>query len=153
LLRVAGCVQFYRSLTTRNPQPKLNAYLARYYFMADKKTLILGATPDPSRYAYLAANRLVRSGHSIVNVGIKTGEVAGVPIEKPETVHTDIDTITLYVGPQNQPPLYDYIINTHPKRIIFNPGTENQELRRMAHENGIETDYACTLVLLSIGQY
>jgi len=119
----------------------------------NKKTLVLGATPDPSRYAYLAANRLVKSGHSIVNVGIKTGEVAGVPIEKPETVHDDIDTITLYVGPQNQPPLYDYIINTHPKRIIFNPGTENTELRKMAEEKGIETEYACTLVMLSVGQY
>jgi len=121
--------------------------------MADKKTLVLGATPNPARYAYLAANRLARNGHSIVNVGLKKGEVAGVAIEKPETIHHDIDTITLYVGPQHQPELYDYILNTHPKRIIFNPGTENSELRRMANENGIETEYACTLVLLSIGQY
>ncbi|WDF77720.1 CoA-binding protein [Mucilaginibacter sp. KACC 22773] len=121
--------------------------------MADKKTLILGATPDTGRYANLAANRLVGRGHTIVNVGIKTGEVAGVPIEKPETIHNDIDTVTLYVGPQNQPPLYDYILKTHPKRIIFNPGTENSELRCMANEKGIETEYACTLVLLSIGQY
>jgi len=121
--------------------------------MADKKTLVLGATPDSSRYAYLAANRLVNHGNSIVNVGIKTGEVAGVPIEKPEIIHDDIDTITLYVGTLNQPPLYDYILNTHPKRIIFNPGTENTELREMANEKGIETEYACTLVLLSIGQY
>jgi len=121
--------------------------------MADKKTLVLGATPNESRYANMAANRLVRSGHSIVNVGIKTGEVAGVPIEKPETIHNDIDTITLYVGPQKQEGLYDYILDTHPKRIIFNPGTENSELRRMANDKGIETEYACTLVLLSIGQY
>jgi len=121
--------------------------------MANKKTLILGATPDSSRYAYLAANRLTGKGHTIVNVGIKTGEVAGVPIEKPETIHDDIDTVTLYVGPQHQVGLYNYILNTHPKRIIFNPGTENDELRRMANENGIETEYACTLVLLSIGQY
>lgn len=121
--------------------------------MADKKTLVLGATPNSGRYAYLAANRLVRSGHSIVNVGIKEGEVAGVMIEKPQTIHTDIDTITLYVGPQHQQELYDYILDTHPKRIIFNPGTENSELRRMANEKGIETEYACTLVLLSIGQY
>jgi predicted CoA-binding protein len=121
--------------------------------MADKKTLILGATPDTGRYANLAANRLAGRGHTIVNVGIKTGEVAGVPIEKPEIIHNDIDTVTLYVGPQNQPPLYDYILKTHPKRIIFNPGTENSELRRMANEKGIETEYACTLVLLSIGQY
>jgi len=119
----------------------------------NKKTLVLGATPDASRYANLAANRLVKSGHSIVNVGIKPGEIAGVPIEKPETIHTDIDTITLYVGPLNQPPLYDYILQTHPKRIIFNPGTENSELRRLANEKGIETEHACTLVMLSIGQY
>jgi predicted CoA-binding protein len=132
---------------------KPNNYLARLNNMADKKTLILGATPNESRYASLAANRLVRSGHTIVNVGIKTGEVAGVPIEKPETIHTDIDTITLYVGPQKQESLYDYIIQTHPKRIIFNPGTENSHLRRLAQENGIATEYACTLVLLSIGQY
>jgi predicted CoA-binding protein len=121
--------------------------------MADKKTLILGATPDTSRYANFAASRLVERGHTIVNVGIKTGEVAGVPIEKPETIHHDIDTITLYVGPQNQPPLYDYILNTNPKRIIFNPGTENTELRRKANEKGIETEYACTLVMLSVGEY
>ncbi len=118
-----------------------------------KKTLVLGATPDESRYANLAANRLVRNGHPIVNVGLKTGQVAGVPIEKPETIHTDIDTITLYIGPQHQVELYNYILGTSPKRIIFNPGTENSELRRMANEKGIETEYACTLVLLSIGQY
>jgi predicted CoA-binding protein len=121
--------------------------------MENKKTLVLGATPDAGRYAYLAANKLVRNGHSIVNVGIKTGEVAGVPIEKPETIHRDIDTITLYVGPQNQPPLYDYILETHPKRIIFNPGTENNELRKLANAKGIATEYSCTLVLLSIGEY
>jgi predicted CoA-binding protein len=121
--------------------------------MADKKTLVLGATPDTSRYANLASNRLVGRGHTIVNVGLKTGEVAGVAIEKPETIHHDIDTLTLYVGPQHQPELYNYILDTHPKRIIFNPGTENAELRRMANEKGIETEYACTLVLLSIGDY
>ena len=93
-----------------------------------KRTLVLGATPDSSRYAYLASNKLVRNGHEIINVGIKKGEVAGVPIEKPETIHEDVDTITLYVGPQNQAPLYDYILNTNPKRIIFNPGAENPEL-------------------------
>ena len=119
----------------------------------NKKTLVLGATPDGTRYANMAANRLVRSGHSIVNVGIKQGEVAGIAIEKPEEVHSDIDTITLYLGPQNQPPLYDYIFATNPKRIIFNPGTENSELKRMAKEKGIETLSACTLVMLSTGEY
>lgn len=121
--------------------------------MADKKTLVLGATPDESRYANLASNRLVNKGHTIINVGIKTGTVAGVAIEKPGTIHHDVDTVTLYIGPQNQPSLYNYILETHPKRIIFNPGTENAELKRMAKEQGIETLNACTLVLLSTGQY
>jgi len=118
-----------------------------------KKTIVLGATPDSSRYAYLASNRLVGAGHKIVNVGIKKGEVAGVPIEKPEVIHSDIDTITLYIGPRNQHDLYDYILKTKPKRIIFNPGAENEELKSMAEQNGIETTEACTLVLLATGQY
>ncbi|MBE7176137.1 MAG: CoA-binding protein [Mucilaginibacter polytrichastri] len=118
-----------------------------------KKTLILGATPNPERYAYLAAHRLVKNGHEIVNVGIKTGEVAGVPIEKGDEIHEDIDTVTLYVGPSHQPEYYDYIMNTHPRRIIFNPGTENRELRERAKAEGIETLDACTLVMLGSGQY
>ncbi len=118
-----------------------------------KKTLILGATPNTDRYAYLAAKKLTRYGHPIVNVGLKKGEVEGVPIEKPEQLHPDIDTITLYVGTRNQPPLYDYILGTNPKRIIFNPGTENTELEQLARRKGIETIEACTLVMLSTGEY
>ncbi len=121
--------------------------------MKNKKTLVLGATPNPNRYAYLAANKLKANGHSIVNVGIKKGEVAGVTIEQPETIHEDIDTITLYVGPQNQNDLYQYILNTKPKRLIFNPGSENSELEKLAFEQGIETIEACTLVMLATGQY
>ena len=118
-----------------------------------KKTLILGASTNPSRYAYLAAHKLVNFGHPIINVGIKTGEVAGVSIEKPSVIHTDIDTITLYLGKAHQLDLYDYIIQTKPKRIIFNPGTENAELENLAHNSGIETIIACTLVMLSTNQY
>src|SRR6476661_6164731 len=118
-----------------------------------KKTLILGATDNPSRYANLAANRLVAFGHPIVNIGIKNGKAAGVEIERAGQVYNDIDTVTLYVGPQNQPEYYDYIINTKPKRIIFNPGTENDELEELAEEHGIETLHACTLVMLSTRQY
>lgn len=118
-----------------------------------KKTLILGASTNPERYSNIAAHRLVAYGHPIVNVGLKKGEVAGVKIETPEVLHHDIDTITLYLGPANQIPYYDYILNTKPKRIIFNPGTENYELESLAQEHGIETENACTLVLLSIGQY
>ena len=118
-----------------------------------KKTLILGASTNPSRYANLAAHKLVANGHPIINVGVKPGEVAGIPIEMPEQIHTDLDTITLYLGPQNQPAYYDYIIKSKPKRIIFNPGTENPELEELAEANGIESMEACTLVLLSTGQY
>ncbi len=121
--------------------------------MANKKTLVLGATPNPDRYAYLAANRLKAKGHTIINVGIKKGLVAGVQIEEPKKIYSDIDTITLYVGPQNQPDLYQYILNTHPKRIIFNPGAENQELENLASQQGIETIEACTLVMLATNQY
>ena len=118
-----------------------------------KKTLILGASTNPARYAYLVANKLVRKGHPIVNVGRKVGKVAGVEIQLPETIYTDIDTITVYVGPQNQAPYYDYILNTKPKRLIFNPGAENPELAELARNKGIEVGEACTLVMLNTGQY
>jgi predicted CoA-binding protein len=118
-----------------------------------KKTLILGASTNPDRYSNIAAHRLVEQGHPIVNVGVKLGEVAGVAIELPEVLHDDIDTITLYLGPANQVPYYEYIFKSNPKRLIFNPGTENPELEILAEEHGIETTEACTLVLLSTGQY
>jgi hypothetical protein len=126
--------------------------------MESKKTLILGATPNPTRYAYLAAEKLTNKKHEIVLVGIKQGEVFGQPIEVQTqtndlTIHTDIDTITLYVGLRNQPEWYNYILKTQPKRIIFNPGTENPELMKMAQEAGIEVEVACTLVMLGSGQY
>ncbi|MFD2584663.1 CoA-binding protein [Pedobacter vanadiisoli] len=118
-----------------------------------KKTLIIGASPDPSRYAYKAANMLRRFNHEIVNVGIKKGEVAGVEIEKPGEIHHDIDTITLYIGPDLQAQYHDYILATKPKRVIFNPGTENYELEKLLDQHDIEPVEACTLVLLSTGQY
>ena len=126
--------------------------------MESKKTLILGATPNPTRYAYLAAERLTNRKHEIVPVGIKQGEVFGHQIEhqtenKELSIHDDIDTVTLYVGVRNQPEWYNYILQTKPKRIIFNPGTENPELMKMAREEGIKVEVACTLVMLNTGQY
>ena len=118
-----------------------------------KKTLIIGASPDESRYAYKAAYMLKRFNHDIVNVGIKKGEVAGVTIEKPEIIHKDIDTITLYIGPSLQGQYHHYILQTKPRRVIFNPGTENSELEKLLEQHGIEPVEACTLVLLSTGQY
>ena len=118
-----------------------------------KKTLIIGASPDANRYSYKAAHMLTGRGHQIVNVGIKKGEVAGAPIEKPQTIHQDIDTITLYIGPATQPEYFDYIVATKPQRVIFNPGTENVELQRVLDANNIEYTEACTLVMLATGQY
>lgn len=117
------------------------------------KTLIIGATPNPDRFAYLAANKLVNHGHEIVNVGIKQGEVAGAEILNGQPELEDIDTITLYIGAKRQPPYYDWILGLKPRRIIFNPGTENPELSQLARAEGIEPLPACTLVMLGSGQY
>lgn len=120
-----------------------------------KKTVIIGATTNPSRYAYFAADRLTNAGHEIVPIGIKKGEVFGEEIldikESPKV--EDVDTITLYLGARHQPEYYDYMLSLNPKRIIFNPGTENPELVKLAKEKGIETEYACTLVMLGSGVY
>lgn len=118
-----------------------------------KKTLIIGATPNSSRYAYLAAQMLTSKGHDIVNVGIKKGIVSGVKIEEPDQIYNDIHTITLYIGPKVQRSYYNYILETNPKRVIFNPGTENLELEMLLRDHTIESIRACTLVMLSTGQY
>ncbi|MGY4386693.1 putative CoA-binding protein [Pedobacter sp. UYP24] len=118
-----------------------------------KKTLIIGATPNPTRYAYRAAQMLKAKGHDIINVGIKKGEVAGVEIEPPGEIYQGVHTITLYIGQDLQEGYYDYILNTNPKRVIFNPGTENSKLEKLLVANAIEPVSACTLVLLATGQY
>jgi len=122
--------------------------------MADKKkTLVLGASENPSRYSFMAVKRLRAHNHPVVAVGKKAGQVDDVAITTDHTPQTDIHTITLYLNPRNQVEYYDYILNLRPKRIIFNPGTENDELIRSARENNIQPVVACTLVMLSTGQY
>ncbi|MBT9394172.1 CoA-binding protein [Hymenobacter sp. NST-14] len=118
-----------------------------------KKTLVLGATDNPARYAYRAVHQLQQHGHEVVPVGIRKGHVAGLEIRNDRPAADAVDTVTLYVGPQNQPAWYDYILDLNPKRIIFNPGTENPELEELAQQRGIRTEEACTLVMLSVGQY
>jgi predicted CoA-binding protein len=118
-----------------------------------KKTLVLGASENPDRYSYLAIKRLRRHNHPVVAVGRRNGKVDDVTITKEHISEDNIDTVTLYLNPKNQVEYYDYIINLHPKRIIFNPGTENDELIRKAKEKNIEPVIACTLVMLSTGQY
>lgn len=118
-----------------------------------KKTVILGATPNSGRYAWLAATRLAKHGHEIVPIGIKDGRIAGVDIQKGQPSIEGVDTVTLYLNAGRQREYYDYILSLHPKRIIFNPGAENPELAKLATDNGIETVEGCTLVMLSIGTY
>jgi predicted CoA-binding protein len=117
------------------------------------KTLILGASTNPDRYSYKAANRLLEHGHQIILAGVKRGEINGHSIIPMEQVDDVIDTVTLYVNPSIQKMHYEKILSLKPRRIIFNPGTENEELKKLAHNNGIETIEACTLVMLSTGQY
>ena len=118
-----------------------------------KKTLVLGASLKPHRYSNMAINRLINHNHEVVAIGLREGVVAGVPIIKGKPDLNQIDTITLYMNPRRQVELYDYILGLNPKRIIFNPGTENMELMQLAKAKGIETEMACTLVMLSIGNY
>lgn len=120
-----------------------------------KRTAILGATTNPSRYAYFAAERLQAHGQEFVPIGFKKGEVLGHEIldlrEKPDV--GPVDTVTLYIGPKNQGEWEDYILSLQPRRIIFNPGAENPSLKSKAASAGIETLEACTLVMLSVGNY
>lgn len=118
-----------------------------------KKTVVLGATPNSARYAYLATMRLVQYGHEVVPLGIRDGNIAGIEIRKGMPVLDNVDTITLYLNAGRQREYYDYILSLNPKRIIFNPGAENPELKKLAREKGIETIEGCTLVMLSIGVY
>jgi len=118
-----------------------------------KRTVILGATTNEDRYAYLAAERLQRYGHDFIPLGLKKGEVLGKTIINNRPFIPDVDTITLYVGPQHQSDLYSYILSLHPKRVIFNPGTENEELEEILEKNGIEPVVGCTLVMLSAGTF
>ena len=118
-----------------------------------KKTLVLGASDNPQRYSYLAVNRLRGKGHPVVAIGKKTAKVGEVNIDTEKKDFPEVDTVTLYLNPRLQEQYYEYILSLHPKRIIFNPGAENPALERLAIENGIEPMEACTLVLLSTGQY
>lgn len=117
------------------------------------KTLVVGASTNPERYAYKAANSLLAHGHEIELIGQKVGEIKGHEIHTNYPDFEGVDTVTMYVGPKNQPALYDYILKQNPRRIIFNPGAENPEFEKLATSKGIEIEEACTLVLLAIGQY
>ncbi len=120
-----------------------------------KKTVVIGASPNPTRYSWAACRMLNEEGHECIPVGIKKGEMFGKQIldlrTKPPI--NDVHTVTLYINPINQRDWYNYILSLKPKRIIFNPGTENPALARLAEEAGIDVEFACNLVLLSTGQF
>lgn len=120
-----------------------------------KSTLVIGASPYPFRYSHRAIHMLQNAGHPVHALGKQEAEVAGIPIQTDpsEIEGTDIDTVSLYVNPRNQVDMYDWLIQLAPQRVIFNPGSENPNFEQKLQEEGISTMQACTLVMLSTGQY
>ncbi|MBS1594974.1 MAG: CoA-binding protein [Bacteroidetes bacterium] len=121
--------------------------------MSDKLTLVIGASTQPDRYANKAIRMLRSHGHSVVGVGRDQGTVVDVPIQAEAPAGLHPDTVTLYINPRIQKDYYDKVLALKPKRVIFNPGTENAEFETLLQKNGIEPVEACTLVLLSTNQY
>lgn len=118
-----------------------------------KKTLVIGVSQDPSRYANQAVTMLNRYGHPVVALGRHAFNFAGIEVNTGQPYFSDIHTVTLYLNPLAQRAYYEYILSLKPKRIIFNPGTENDELEDLAAKQGFDVLEACTLVLLSTSQY
>lgn len=118
-----------------------------------KKTLIMGASPNPSRYGFIATAMLTEYKHPVIPYGIKRGDINGIPVLNTLPDEKDVDTVTLYLNPHNQEQYYDYILGLKPRRVIFNPGTENPAFEQRLEDNGIEALEACTLVLLRTGNY
>jgi predicted CoA-binding protein len=118
-----------------------------------KKTVVLGASDNPERYSNLAIKKLRAHGHPVIAIGKRKTAVEDVPVQQETSSPADVDTVTLYLNPGNQKEYYDYILSLHPKRIIFNPGAENEELKKLAKEKKIDVMEACTLVLLTTGQF
>ncbi|MCB0458013.1 MAG: CoA-binding protein [Flavobacteriaceae bacterium] len=118
-----------------------------------KKTLVIGVSMHPYRYAYMAVNRLLDHNIPVVAIGLQKGVIRSVEIETEKIPFEGIGTVTLYISPKHQPEYYSYICSLKPKRVIFNPGTENPDFYSLLKKNNIEVEVACTLVLLSTNQY
>ena len=115
--------------------------------------LVIGASLKPFRYSNMASKRLREHGHNVKAIGLCVGEIDDVTIETGKPNFTEVDTVTMYINPDRQPEYYDYIIGLNPRRVIFNPGTENSEFQTLLQDKGIEPIEACTLVMLSTGLY
>jgi hypothetical protein len=118
-----------------------------------KKTLVIGASLNPERYSYMAIRKLKFNNFPVVAMGLREGEIFGVPIEKPYSKFVDIHTITICIGPRNLPQFHDYILCLNPKRVIFNPGTEDPKFQQRLEQAGIEVVEGCTLIMISSNQY
>lgn len=121
--------------------------------LSNKKTLVIGASLKPERYSNKAIHSLIANNIPTLAIGLKEGKIAGVKIKIDLFKYTDIHTITIYLNPQRQKDYYEYILSLKPKRILFNPGTENPELMSILDKNDISFEIACTLSLLAIGQF
>lgn len=121
--------------------------------MKGKKTLVVGASLNPNRYSNIAIKRLIDKGVETAAIGLREGKVLNVVINTERKHFTDINTVTLYLNPKRQEDYYQYIIDLKPERVIFNPGTENMEFVKLLKDNNIDSEIACTLVLLSTNQY
>ncbi len=117
------------------------------------KVVVLGASPNPNRYSYKAVSWLKKYGYDVIPIGIRDGQIDGLKIHHQLPKDTDIHTITIYLNPQRQQQYYEWIIDTKPQRVIFNPGSENPELEKLLDQNNIRFLHACTLTLLSIGMF
>ena len=119
----------------------------------NKKTLVFGASLNPSRYSNMAIHKLLAHGHNLAAFGLRKGSVDGVPIDTELKSYEDIGTITMYMNPSRQEPFYEYLITLQPDRVIFNPGTENPVFFKRLREANIQFEAACTLVMLGTNQY
>lgn len=119
----------------------------------EKKTLVIGASLNTERYSNKAIKMLVSKNIEVVAIGLRLGVVSGINIDITKKTYKNIDTVTLYLNPKRQVEYYDYIVSLQPKRVVFNPGTENMEFVKLLKENNIKTEIACTLVLLATKQY
>ena len=113
--------------------------------------LVLGASPNPKRYSFKATKLLKKYGHQVYPVGIRDGEIDGLKILKVFPENTYIHTVTIYLSPNRQETYYDKILSLRPQRVIFNPGTENPEFKKILDSNNIETIEKCTIVMLKSG--
>ena len=118
-----------------------------------KRTLVIGASLKAHRYSNVVIKRLVEKGHEVKALGLRIGDISGLEIDIGTPDYKDIDTVSLYLNPNRQKEYYDYIISLHPKRVIFNPGTENMEFIELLRQHNIEAEIACNLVLLAMNQY